>query len=208
MANNMLLIFDLDGTLVDMHLDIKQIKEDIESLFSYLSIDVSDEYSITGKIEKGCNILGDNILKKSLIHSLEDKEIIAAKKARVYPGVRIILSKLIGQKHILAVFSQNNRKAIQIVLENNDLVKFFTAVVSRDDVSPKPSPEGIYLIEKKCGKKADFIIGDSILDIIAGKKAGIKTVGVLSGYTNAFPEDISPDHIISGVWELDEIICI
>lgn len=86
----------------------------------------------------------------------------------------------------------------------------FDGIVGREDVeSRKPHPEPILkcLGHLKLDPYEVVYIGDSIIDIQAGKAAGVYTIGVLTGTS---PHEVlhleSPDHILESVAELLRIL--
>ncbi|MDR3346800.1 MAG: HAD hydrolase-like protein, partial [Campylobacteraceae bacterium] len=71
------------------------------------------------------------------------------------------------------------------ILAHFGLLHFFQVVIGREDVErPKPYPEPILKAIELLGadKKSTWIVGDTILDLLAAKAADIKGVGVLCGY--------------------------
>lgn len=87
----------------------------------------------------------------------------------------------------------------------NDL---FDVIITGDDVSnPKPHPEGVHKALKQLGVKSTeaVYLGDSNADILAGKQAGVFTIGVnwLSNYQT--PEfEVKPDQLHSSVDEFKQ----
>jgi phosphoglycolate phosphatase len=95
-------------------------------------------------------------------------------------------------------------------LECFGIGKYFSSVMTGlDTVKPKPSPEAIFKCIQSFNVKSDdcLIAGDSVNDIRAGKAAGIKTVGLLSGLY--YREELAieePDIILSHLNELPSVI--
>lgn len=95
-------------------------------------------------------------------------------------------------------------------LEKFGLAKHFQCVITALDTNdPKPSPEAII----KCARQLDIqmcrciVVGDSIVDIRAGKNAGTKTVAVLSGifsYDELKRE--KPDLILESINQLPQFL--
>lgn len=92
------------------------------------------------------------------------------------------MAKQLSQKHSLAVFTSSISKSAYDSLEESS--RYFSHIIGSSDVENiKPDPEGVNLIIEKLGadKKEVIMIGDSSVDILAGKKAGITTAGVAWG---------------------------
>ncbi|MFZ3138989.1 MAG: HAD-IA family hydrolase [Thermodesulfovibrionales bacterium] len=183
-----LLIFDLDGTLIDTGRDITNALNYALSSQGFKSLSVEDTIKMIGEgitrlIEK---ILGhersqerDAVIKKFLDYYSEH----LIDYSTVYPYVRETLEQLDGYKK--AVIS-NKREYLSVkILNKLNLLDFFNMVVGSDTTSEKkPSAIPIlHVIEKfKVGPQETIIVGDSNYDIEAGRTAGIKTIAVTYGY--------------------------
>ncbi len=79
------------------------------------------------------------------------------------------------------------------LLENMGIMKYFETIIGRQEVqNPKPHPEPVLKALKNMNLIANkniFMVGDTKLDLIAGNKAKVSTVGVLCGYGKR--EDLS-----------------
>jgi HAD superfamily hydrolase (TIGR01549 family) len=100
------------------------------------------------------------------------------------PGVDEMLKKLEGN-YPMSVVSARDEKGTMRFLEQFDLVKYFDAVITGQSAErTKPYPDPILLAAKRMGVKPDecLMIGDTTVDIRAGKSAGAQSVGVLCGF--------------------------
>ncbi|MEK6826684.1 MAG: HAD hydrolase-like protein, partial [Nanoarchaeota archaeon] len=71
----------------------------------------------------------------------------------------------------------------------------------------KPWPDEIMKAEKLMRHKARFMVGDSIYDVMAGKKAGVKTIAILSGrYSRKQLEMVNADYILERFNDLLKIL--
>jgi phosphoglycolate phosphatase len=208
-----LLIFDLDGTLIDTGRDITNALNYALSSQGSKSLSVEDTIKMIGEgitrlIEK---ILGherlqekDEVIKKFLNYYSEH----LTDYSTVYPYVRETLAQLDVYKK--AVIS-NKREYLSVKLLNKlNLIDFFDMVVGSDTTSEKkPSALPIlYVIEKiGVGPQESMIVGDSNYDIEAGRNAGIKTIAVTYGYREK--EYLkNADHIIDRFNDLPAILDI
>jgi HAD superfamily hydrolase (TIGR01549 family) len=99
-------------------------------------------------------------------------------------GVPEMLERLKGH-YPLAVVSARDEISTMAFLEQFDLVKYFTAIVTALSAGhTKPYPDPIYLAANKMGVQAGacLMTGDTTVDIRAGRSAGAQTVGVLCGF--------------------------
>jgi N-acetyl-D-muramate 6-phosphate phosphatase len=100
------------------------------------------------------------------------------------PGVDEMLTALKG-RYLMAVVSARHEKSTMRFLEQFDLVKYFDAIITGLSAPhTKPFPDPIFMAAEKMGVKAHecLMIGDTTVDIRAGKSAGAQTVGVLCGF--------------------------
>ncbi|MBB4826229.1 phosphoglycolate phosphatase/pyrophosphatase PpaX [Sporosarcina luteola] len=92
------------------------------------------------------------------------------------------LLRLLKSLHIkIGIFTGKGRRSLDISLEALQMEGLFDVIVSGDDVvNPKPDPEGLIKAINLLGvNKADSVfVGDSDADILAGKQAGVTTIGV------------------------------
>jgi len=110
----------------------------------------------------------------------------------------------------LVTLRHTPKKRIIKELHQLKLLKYFTTVVTAKDVTkPKPNPEAIIKAAKQLGTptKHCAIVGDSIVDIKAGKAAKTKTIAVLTGlYTKKELEKQKPNIIIENINQLPKIL--
>ncbi len=106
------------------------------------------------------------------------------KKYLIVPGVEEMLKRLYG-RYPMSVVSARDEKSTMRFLTQFDLSKYFDPIVTGLSAShTKPYPDPILLAAEKMGVKAEecLMIGDTTVDIRAGKAAGAQTVGVLCGF--------------------------
>lgn len=106
------------------------------------------------------------------------------KKFFLIPGVDEMLAALQG-RFPMSVVSARHEKSTMHFLEQFDLVKYFdTIITGLSAPHTKPFPDPIYLAAERMGVKAGecLMIGDTTVDIRAGRSAGAQTVGVLCGF--------------------------
>ena len=113
---------------------------------------------------------------------LDRVEMDSYPKVRTLPGVPELLERLSAKGIRTAVQSRACRAYVAMSLER--IGHPFAAVLAREDVvRPKPEPEGMLLLLVKlgCAPGDCACVGDHPFDIQAGKRAGVKSAGVLSG---------------------------
>lgn len=125
------------------------------------------------------------------------------------PGVGAMLKKLHG-RYPMSVVSARDEKGTMRFLEQFDLVKYFDVVVTGLSARhTKPYPDPVLLAAQKMNVAPEncLMIGDTTVDIRAGKAAGAQTVGVLCGFGEE-PElrHFGADEIVTDTTKLLEIL--
>ena len=187
-----LLIFDLDGTLVDTSRDIADAINYAVEPFGVKTLSIEKVKSIVGS--GITNLLGNLILtaqKNSSQKTVNDAvnrflEYYSAHlldNTKLYPQVIETLSKLGNYKK--AVISNKREILSKGVLGGLGLLGFFDVILGSDSVPErKPSPVPVLEVLKRLSmrKNETVIIGDSNFDVEAGHAAGIKAIAVTYGY--------------------------
>jgi phosphoglycolate phosphatase len=185
-----LIIFDLDGTLIDSSVDITNALNYALEPYGFKPLTVSDTIMMVGEgitrlIEK---IVGDKdaALKADVMHRfLEHYEDHILDSTREYPGVRETLERLHSGNYRKAVISNKRESLSRMVLSGLGLLHFFDIVVGSDTTperKPSPVPVLRVLSDLRVEPHGAVIVGDSNYDVDAGKAAGIVTIAVTYGY--------------------------
>ena len=137
------------------------------------------------------------------------------KQIKLIPGTEDLFKEIAitGIKIGLVTSTPAQMMAVKMIpLSEAGLEKQLRVIVTADDVrNKKPSAEPLIQCSQKLGvplKKCVYV-GDTRVDIRAGKAAGMKTVGVLSGFDDydALKKE-TPDAIIDSIAQLSEILII
>jgi HAD superfamily hydrolase (TIGR01549 family) len=184
------LCFDVDGTLSDTD-DLYSIK------FSQLlpGFLFPDPTHLARRLVMWVEAPGNALLGMTDTIGLDDEMVVLIdwisrnrklpdKKFLLVPGVDLLLSQLKG-RYPMSVVSARDEKGTMRFLEQFDLLKHFEVVVTGLSARhTKPYPDPILLAAHKMGVKPEecLMIGDTIVDVRAGKSAGAQTVGVLCGF--------------------------
>ncbi len=184
-----LLIFDLDGTLVDTSRDIADA---INYAIAPAGIKPLSLEETKAKVGSGITSLletlissgeGNPIREEVVNRFLEHYSNHLLDNTEAYPLVKETLSKFQGYKK--AVISNKREVFSKRVLDGIGLLEFFDIILGSDSVTEKkPSPLPVFEVLKRLGISKDeaVIIGDSNFDIEAGRAAGIKVIAVTYGY--------------------------
>jgi N-acetyl-D-muramate 6-phosphate phosphatase len=126
--------------------------------------------------------LDDEII--ALIDWLSRHQKRSSKTFWLIPGVDEMLRQLKG-RYPMSVVSARDEKGTMRFLEQFDLAKYFDAVITGQSAAhTKPYPDPILLAAQQMNVKPGecLMIGDTTVDMRAGKSAGAQTVGVLCGF--------------------------
>jgi HAD superfamily hydrolase (TIGR01549 family) len=120
----------------------------------------------------------------ALINWLYRHRKYSTKKFLLVPGVDGMLKRLHG-KYPMAVVSARDERGTRAFLDQFDLTKYFDVIVTGLSAEhTKPYPDPILLAAQRMNVPPDqcVMIGDTTVDIRAGRSAGAQTVGVLCGF--------------------------
>ena len=136
---------------------------------------------------------------------------IAQVKAKPIPNIHLALETLQQKAKLTLITMRNAPKAtIAEELQNFGLAQYFTCILTAQDThKPKPSPEALIKTLKAINVQTCdcLIIGDSVIDIKAGKAAGAKTAAVTSGlYSQQELAKLNPDLILKDATQLPNFI--
>ncbi|MDQ7044664.1 MAG: HAD family hydrolase [Sulfurimonas sp.] len=183
----MIILFDLDGTLIDSteaivstfhySFDVYGTKhpsdEDIMALIGY-PLDIM--YARLGvEQEKVWDYVNTYKQEYRKISTQKTKLLEYAKEA----------VKLASEIATLGIVTTKTGSYSEILMEHFDLMKYFEVLIGREHVqNPKPDAEPILkaLEALDCKDKEIWMIGDTEMDLKAASNAKVKSIGVLSGY--------------------------
>ncbi len=106
----------------------------------------------------------------------------------LYPGVREMLAKLRSRQIRTGIVTTKYHYRIDQILVRFGAAELINAIVGAEDVNrPKPDPQGIHLAMQRLEStpKTTLYVGDSVVDALAARQAGIAFAAVLTGTTPA-----------------------
>jgi HAD superfamily hydrolase (TIGR01509 family) len=207
------IVFDLDGTIVDSKEAYRQAAAEAFSVFGKKLLDqrVALEIPRRFELEKTLNDLTQGIDVEDFRKVYLKAFYVATAKSVPYPHVSDALEKLLSKARLgLTTRRHMPNRDVVCQLEKLGLHGFFSAVVTGIETeSPKPSPQPIFKCAREMGVSPSkcIAVGDSIIDIRAGKNAGAKTVAVLSGiFSRNELQSAGPDLILENVTKLPHFL--
>jgi HAD superfamily hydrolase (TIGR01549 family) len=145
----------------------------------------------------------------AIINWLSRHRKYSSRKFLLVPGADEMLKQLHG-RYPLAIVSARDENGTMAFLKQFDLVKYFDVIVTGLSAEhTKPYPDPILLAAQKMGVTPEncLMIGDTTVDIRAGKSAGAQTAGVLCGFGEE-PElkKIGADLILADTTKLLDVL--
>ncbi|NBO66088.1 MAG: HAD family hydrolase [Acidobacteria bacterium] len=209
-------IFDLDGTLADTFPTVVRI---FNRLFSQTVPEVTGRGWTLDELRPHFgppetqilrNLFPDEAIHRPLIDEFFRLCSEDGAEIRAYPGIAPLLSRL-GQSAVkLGVYSGANTRSARIRVGHAGLLDHFPVILGGDEVERhKPDPEGLFKLLAQFGVKPEsaIFIGDMVADVLAGRRAGMKTIAVTWGAgLTAELRAADPDFLVDEVELLDAIL--
>ena len=204
------IVFDVDGTLTDSIEAYFNVFREVTSRFGF-QIRREDvlEPMATGSLIWNRIIPEDSPDRdekiKQIMHVIPEVYQEVFKHVLPFAGVESVLKKLDERKIRLGVLTSSRGTAVR-PLHYHSLSHYFKVILTREEgFPPKPAPDGILECLRRMNIQPShaITIGDTPLDIRAGKAAGTLTIGVLSGIgTQVQLEAEAPTAIIKDISQL------
>ena len=181
-----LIIFDVDGTLIDAY---PAITGSFNFTMKRLGYPVKPPRVIRKAVGWGdMNLLKPFVrpedLQKALrIYRKHHRKALVL-SSRVFPGVKRMLAAFKKKKYLLAIASNRPTKFTRILIKHLSVISYFDYVLCADRLKRgKPHPDIIRKIMEKLSVRPEYTIyaGDMFIDVLAGRRARVKTVAVLTG---------------------------
>jgi phosphoglycolate phosphatase len=211
-----LVIFDLDGTLIDSRLDLIHSVNAMLRNFHRPELpgDVVASYVGDGAPMLVRRALGDpddeKFFKAGLDFFLAYYREHKLDHTRVYAGVPQALQKIQsnGANRKMAVLSNKPVHPSRAIVEALGLANFFVQVYGGNSFeTKKPDPLGVKTLLMETGTSPDhaMIVGDSSIDVLTGRNSGIATCGVTYGFAPHTLCEAPPDVVVESPRELAEL---
>lgn len=211
-----LLIFDVDGTLIDSQ---NLIVEAQRRTFSAHDLPIPDRATALAVVglslrEAFETLAGADAPIESLAEhykgSFNDLRTDPANHPPLFPGARETIARYgADARFMLGVATGKSRRGVTHLLERTGWGDLFATVQTADDHPSKPAPDMILaaLAETGVAARDTFMIGDTSFDMAMAKAAGVRAIGVSWGYhTVEALVEAGAERVISSFAELDEIV--
>ena len=203
------LIFDLDGTLIDSKLDLAL---SVNAALSHLGREPVAHERIYSYVGNGAptllrRALGEGMtdadVERALAYFLEYYRAHMLDNTVTYPGVREGLAQLADRQ--MAVLTNKPVRFSKAILEGLDLSRYFRYIYGGNSFErKKPDPMGaqVLLRDLDAEPQEAMVVGDSEVDVQTARNAGTWACGVTYGLGSARLAESPPDLLVDSLTEL------
>jgi phosphoglycolate phosphatase len=207
------LLLDLDGTLID---STKDLAESVRHIQKHYAVPLSTDQEVASFIGDGIGMLVSRALP--MFGTEKHNEAVELLKefyrrhcmehTTVYPGVLDTLKRFTGIK--IAIVTNKPERVSRRILTGLGFDPYISAVIGGDTLpekKPDPSPLWHALTQlDHCPRGSALMVGDSHVDVEAGRAAGVRTVGILSNIGDQKTlREAGPDFLIRSFSELSQL---
>lgn len=209
----MRIFFDLDGTLIDIKKRFYLVYSDILKKNNKKCLNFKDyiklrknHISTKDIILKTCDFEFYKYFIKERNKFIESEKYLEYDS--VFSGVISIMNKLFPKHDLILITLRDNKKNTIKQLEAMQLHKYFEMILIGEHFGTwETKYKLIKNYDKSILKSDSLIVGDTEVDILAGKNLGIKTCGVLCGMrTYKLLKQLKPDYLIRDLRGLTTIL--
>lgn len=206
-----LVIFDLDGTLIDSSRDLAN---SVNATRASLDLPPLEDATVYSYVGNGAPVL----IRKALGPEYSDDEVQSAllyflgyyrehmlDNTVLYPGVRAVLDRLRDAGITMAVLTNKPVRFSQAIIDGLDLTSHFLRVYGGNSFEQKkPHPVGIETLLGECGaaREKTIMVGDSSVDVQTARNARVTACGVTWGFQPETFAGYPPDFLIHDPEEL------
>jgi phosphoglycolate phosphatase len=214
-----LLVFDLDGTLIDSRLDLIH---SVNAMLRQIGRPELEGDLIASYVGDGAPALvrraldntdDEALLRGALEYFLGYYRVHKLDHTTVYEGIPETLAQLAepsnGAQRQMAVLTNKPVRASRDILQALGLGDFFVRIYGGNSfTTKKPDPLGVQTILEETGVPAaeTLMIGDSSVDVLTGRNACLWTCGVTYGFAPHSLEEVAPDVVVETPRELGELL--
>jgi phosphoglycolate phosphatase len=206
-----LVIFDLDGTLIDSQLDLSR---SVNAARAHMGRDPLQLPLIATYVGHGAPVL----IRKALGEQASEAEVAQALEfflehyrehaldtTRLYPGVKESLTRLDAAGKRLAVLTNKSVAISRAILEGLSAARLFFQIYGGNSFpAKKPDPAGVRKLMSEAGmsRERTMMVGDSAVDIETARNSGISACGVTWGFARESFDRAPPDLLVDRMEQL------
>jgi phosphoglycolate phosphatase len=222
-----LLVFDLDGTLID---SAKDLSNSVNATLAILGREALPEAVISGFVGNGVQLLLRRSLAFSYNFPLEQvDEALLAKSQSFFLGyyrehkldftyayegamesLRLLHTPCCGEAKTMAVLTNKPVRPSQGICESLGMTEFFLRIYGGDSFkTKKPDPEGLCALMAEVGARPEetVMIGDSKGDVQVARNAGTWSLGCAFGFGPQNLMETPPDVLVNSAADWAVALC-
>lgn len=210
------IIFDMDGTLIRTELILEEALNQTLRKLDSNSIKYVDNPVETYKEMMGVSL---NIVWRNLLLKPSDEHIymvnnhfqnalissILSGESSLYKGAEEALKDIKDKGYSIYIASNGDQEYLSTIYETHELQKYVSGVYSINEIDTGNKADLVKHIMEKEEVLPEFIIGDRLSDIMAGKSNNIKAIGC-NFYFSKEEELLEANYVVNSLSELKEII--
>ncbi len=210
-----LVIFDLDGTLVDSKLDLAH---SVNASRGHMGLPPLDHELVYSYVGNGAPVLirralGPGASEADVEHALEF--FLAYYHAHkldytyLYPGVRESLNRLHEARVAMAVLTNKPVRISQAILDGLGVAPLFFRIYGGNSFEQKkPHPMGVehLMAEAGASQEQTLLVGDSSVDIRTARNAKVRSAGVTYGFQPESLKQDPPDYLMDRMEQVAELV--
>jgi phosphoglycolate phosphatase len=215
-----LVVFDLDGTLInsapDLHVALNSaLTGDGRRPLTLMEVESIVGDGATVLVRRALALVGGTVSEDDGMAALTTRflaiyEQQAAELTRPYAGVPETLATLAAAGFGLGVCTNKPERLSRQILQQLDLNRYFQAVIGGDSLNGirKPDPRHLLAAVEALGGKPEktVMVGDSVNDVAAARALGVPVVVRAGGYGQVPAESLGADAVVQAFAELPEAI--
>ena len=210
-----LVIFDLDGTLVDSKLDLAH---SVNAARGHMGLPPLEHGRVSSYVGNGApvlirRVLGAEASEADVQHALDfflayyDEHKLDC--TRLYPGVQESLDRLRQARVAMAVLTNKPVKVSQAILDGLGVGGHFFRVYGGNSLEQKkPHPMGVdrLIEESSAGRERTLLVGDSAVDVRTARNANVRCAGVTYGFQPESLAEEPPDFLMDRMEQVADFV--
>jgi phosphoglycolate phosphatase len=218
MTSSRIIVFDLDGTLVDTAPDLINALNYILTREGMPAVPAAAARNMIGQgarrlLERGLEVDGRTIgleeIDRLAVDFIDYYAAHIADESRPFEGLEVALDELSALGYRFAVCTNKLEWLSKLLLDRLDLSSRFAAICGADTFGvAKPDPAILRQTVAKAGGQLSesVMVGDAGPDVGVARRAGIPVIGVEFGYTDVPIAELKPDLLIGHMRELPSAV--
>lgn len=210
-----LVIFDLDGTLVD---SVRDLCESVNATRAEMGLEPLPYETVASYVGNGAPVLirramgaeaSEERVAEALAYFLSYYRDHMLDHTRPYPGVMETLERLHRRGVPMAVLTNKPERFSRDMCAGLEMGRYFFQIYGGNSFEQKkPDPIGIHTLARECGAALEgtWMVGDSATDVLTARNAGVKCVGVSYGISPESLKEAPPDFLLESLLELPALL--